>query len=329
MASLRFRAPRQLQITRIGWFYLALTFGLGASGINTGNNLIFLTCGVMLGMVVASGILSERCLRGLVVRRELPDRFTAGTSTLVGISVHNTKRSPSFGILVSEETALPPVQGLQLRAKRGLTLGQCQFPIVRPGETARRAFPFTPSKRGKLALLRLRVATRFPFGLFEKSLYIELGQDALVWPQPVPTPLPRTPEWPLPGEHSAATEGHGTEPWDLRPLRLGEDSRHIAWAASARVGRILAQTRERLTRSDIALRLRGGAEGEHLERILSEAAYQAEWLIGQGSAVSLVMGDDRLLESGYGPGHLRRLLDVLALLPPLPSRRDRHQPEAA
>jgi hypothetical protein len=92
---------------------------------------------------------------------------------------------------------------------------------------------------------------------------------------------------------------------------------------------MLAQTRERLTRSDIALRLRGGAEGELLERILGEAAYQAEWLIGQGSAVSLALGDDPLLESGYGPGHLRRLLDVLALLPPQLPRRDRRQPEAA
>jgi uncharacterized protein (DUF58 family) len=318
VASLRFRAPRQLRITRIGWFYLALTFGLGAAGINTGNNLIFLTCGVMLGMVVASGILSERCLRGLVVRRELPDRFTAGKPGLVGIALHNGKRSPSFGILVSEETELPPVQGLQLRVKRGVTLGQCQFPIVRPGETAHRAYPFTPPRRGKLALLRLRVATRFPFGLFEKSLYIELGQDGLVWPQPRPIPLPRSPEWPLPGEHSAAIEGHGTEPWDLRPLRQGEDSRHIAWAASARVGRVLAQTRERLTRSEVGLRLKGGVGGEGLERALGEAAFQAEWHIGQGSAVSLTLGDKPLVESGHGPGHLRRLLDVLALFPPIP-----------
>jgi uncharacterized protein (DUF58 family) len=329
VASLRFRAPRQLRITRIGWFYLALCFGLGAAGINTGNNLIFLTCGVMLGMVVASGILSERCLRGLTVRRELPDRCTAGQATLVGIAVHNQKKGPSFGVLVSEETALPPVQGIQLGTKRGQTLGQCQFPIVRPGETARRAYAFTPVRRGHLTLARLRIATRFPFGLFEKSLYVELPEERLVWPHPRPCGIPRSPERPLVGEHAAAIEGHGTEPWDLRPLRQGEDSRHIAWAASARVGRILAQTRERLTRSEVELRLPGSTAGEALEGQLEEAAFQAEWLIGQGNAVSISCGDRPIVERGHGPAHLRRVLDALAEFTPSARSSPRQPVEAA
>jgi uncharacterized protein (DUF58 family) len=328
VASLRFRAPRQLRITRIGWFYLALCFGLGAAGINTGNNLLFLTCGVMLGMIVASGILSERCLRGLTVRRELPDRFTVGQATLIGIAVHNQKRGPSFGVLVSEETALPPVQGIQLSAKRGLTLGQCQFPIIRSGETARRAYAFTPARRGRLALARLRVATRFPFGLFEKSLYVELPDEGLVWPQPLPCALPRSPERPLVGEHAAAMEGHGTEPWDLRPLRQGEDARHIAWAASARVGRLVAQTRERLTRSEVELRLQSSSNGDALERQLGEAAFQAEWLIGQGNAVSVSCGDRPLLERGHGAAHLRRLLDALARFTPATDPGGRRRAEA-
>jgi uncharacterized protein (DUF58 family) len=265
----------------------------------------------------------------LTVRRELPARFTAGQATLVGIAVHNQKAGPSFGVLVSEETALPPVQGLQLSAKRGLTLGQCQFPIVRPGETARRAYLFTPERRGRLSLARLRVATRFPFGLFEKSLYVELPEESLVWPQPRKCPLPRSPERPLVGEHAAALEGHGTEPWDLRPLRQGEDSRHIAWAASARVGRILAQTRERLTRSEVELRLPALATGDALERQLGEAAFQAEWLIGQGNSVSVRNGARLMVESGHGPAHLRRVLDALAQFSPAPRSDRQRRAEAA
>jgi uncharacterized protein (DUF58 family) len=328
VASLRFRAPRQLRITRIGWFYLALTFGLGAAGINTGNNLIFLTCGVMLGLIVASGILSERCLRGLTVRRELPDRFTAGQTALVGIALHNRKAGPSFGVLVSEETELPPVQGIQLRVNRGFTLGQCQFPIVRAGETAHRAYPFIPAHRGRLAFSRLRIATRFPFGLFEKSLYVELHEEGLAWPQPRTCVLPTSPERPLVGEHAAAVEGHGTEPWDLRPLRSGEDSRHIAWAASARVGRLLAQTRERLTRSEVELRL-PAARGDDLERHIGETAFQAEWLIGRGNAVSVSAGNRLIVERGHGAAHLRRVLDVLSLFAPDSRSPGRTHAEAA
>jgi uncharacterized protein (DUF58 family) len=312
MASLRFRPPRQLRITRIGWFYLALTFGLGAAGINTGNNLIFLICGVMLGLIVASGILSERCLRGLTVRRELPDRFTAGSPTLVGIAVQNHKSWPSFGVLVSEETALPPVQGLELRVKRGQTLGQSQFPIVRPGETARRAYAFTPARRGRLTFARLRIATRFPFGLFEKSLYVECPEEGLAWPRPRPCALPPNPERPRAGERAAGREGHGTEPWDLRPLRQGEDSRYIAWAASARAGQLLAQTRERLTRSEVELRLSSSGNADAFEEQIGEAAFRAEWLIGRGNAVSLYLRDKPIVERGHGESHLRSILDALA-----------------
>ena len=49
----------------MGRTYLVVTFGVGLGALNTGNNLLYLVLGLLLAMVVASGVLSERCLRYL------------------------------------------------------------------------------------------------------------------------------------------------------------------------------------------------------------------------------------------------------------------------
>ena len=158
----RWGPPRELRVTRLGVFYVALTVGMGLAGINTGNNLVMLTCGVMLGLIIASGVLSERCLRELDVTRELPAHFTVGAEGLVVLALENPKPFSSFGVLVSE------LDGS----------GQAHFPLVGPGATIKRAYRFLPRNRGVVHLRRLRVSTAFPFGIFEKSLVIERPRGA-------------------------------------------------------------------------------------------------------------------------------------------------------
>ena len=66
------RPPRRLRTTPAGRTYLVLCFGVGLGALNTGNNLLYLVLGLQLSIVVASGILSERCVRRVEVRRLLP-----------------------------------------------------------------------------------------------------------------------------------------------------------------------------------------------------------------------------------------------------------------
>ncbi|HZN92979.1 MAG TPA: DUF58 domain-containing protein, partial [Myxococcales bacterium] len=63
------RPPRTLKTTRTGRTYLVLTLGVGFGALNTGNNLLYLLLGLLLSMIVLSGVLSERALRDLQVRR--------------------------------------------------------------------------------------------------------------------------------------------------------------------------------------------------------------------------------------------------------------------
>ena len=285
---------------RAGWFYVALTFSMGAAGLNTGNNLIYLTFGLMLGVIVASGVLSERCLRGLGVDRQLPEAATCGRPMLVGLSVYNDKRSAAFGLLIEDlETG-----------------GRCQYPLLPPGDRDHRSYTQTPERRGRLQLQTLRVATRFPFGLFEKSLRVE--RPAVLWvrPAPISCPVPADARDRLAGEVPAGFAGEGQDPWQLRLYRDGEDARAISWAASARSGQLVALDRERSARRSAHLELPLTSPSEAFEREVGHAAFLADALMNEGLSVSLRQGERTLVEAGFGAAHLGRLLDALAACEP-------------
>jgi uncharacterized protein (DUF58 family) len=286
-------------VTGIGWYYLALTVGMGMAGINGGNNLVLLTCGLMLGLVVASGVLSERCLRGLTVSRQLPSNATAGRPTLVGLRLQNAKPAASFGILVEERLDDPR------RAAR------CQFSLVSARTAEERSYTLIPNRRGRLRLNGLRVATRFPFGLFEKSLEIDLPDEIRVRPAPLAGPSPDAQTGFQGDEAPTDSAGVGVDPWQLRPHVEGEDARAIAWGPSARAGQLLTLEREQNARQSVELHLDVGRAGPQLEKRVSEAAFLAEMLMQRGWAVSLKTGEQRVLGPGFGPTHLARLLDLL------------------
>ena len=71
--------PRGLTFTRDGKVFVLISLGVGFAAVNTGNNLLFLVLGMMLGMIIVSGILSEITLRNVTVTRRIPGRVEAGT----------------------------------------------------------------------------------------------------------------------------------------------------------------------------------------------------------------------------------------------------------
>src|SRR5690606_29386851 len=95
----RWKPPRKLKLTREGKYFIGVTFGVGFAAINTGNNLLYLLLGMLLSLIIVSGVLSELSLRRLTVSRKLPPRAQVGRPHLVEIEVFNHKRrSPSYAI---------------------------------------------------------------------------------------------------------------------------------------------------------------------------------------------------------------------------------------
>ena len=84
-----------------GRTYLVLTFGVGLGALNTGNNLLYLVLGLQLSTIIVSGILSERCVRRVQVRRLLPPSPRARTPFHLGWGLRLGK-GHSFALAVSE-----------------------------------------------------------------------------------------------------------------------------------------------------------------------------------------------------------------------------------
>ncbi|KAB0596838.1 DUF58 domain-containing protein [Cupriavidus pauculus] len=98
-------------------------------------------------------------------------------------------------------------------------------------------------RRGRLALPRVTISSRFPFGLFHVWSYADFPLATLVYPSPEANapPLPVAPHADEgdQGTDSAASDD-GVD--QLRRYRPGDPLHRIAWKHSARTGRWLSRT---------------------------------------------------------------------------------------
>lgn len=236
------RPPRRLKLTREGRWFVGITLGVGFAAINTGNNLLYLLLGMMLSLIVVSGVMSELSLRDLTVIRRLPVRAQVGRPHLVEIEVFNHKRRvPSYAIEVEDLRQGQPAD------KR------CFFLKISPRSAQVAAYRRTPGKRGLDRHVGFRVATRFPFGLFEKSRELEALGELVIYPAVDPLTLPAAIPGQRAGERGAVGRGHGHEMLGLRPLREGDDPRDIYWRKSI-LGRVVRE-RARESHRDVTYTL--------------------------------------------------------------------------
>ncbi len=241
---MRMRPPRRLKFTREGKFFVGITLGVGFAAINTANNLLYLLLGMLLALIVVSGIMSELSLRDLTVVRRLPLRAQVGRAHLVEIEVFNHKaRVPSYAIEVEDLRAGQPAD------KR------CFFLKISPKSAQVAAYRRTPTRRGRDVHVGFRIATRFPFGLFEKSREVPAEGELIIYPAVDPVTLAPAPAGRSPGADLIVGRGHGEEFLGLKLMRPGEDPRDIHWRKSASIGQTVMRERARETRPDVTLTL--------------------------------------------------------------------------
>jgi uncharacterized protein (DUF58 family) len=228
----RWRLPRRLSFTREGRIVVVLAVAVGFAAINTGNNLLYLLLGWLLSFIIASGVLSEATLRGLVVTRRPPPRVYAGAPFLMEVEIENTKPArASYSIEVED------LQGVMPLDKR------CYFLKIPEGRIQRTSYRHTFVRRGAYTLTGYRLATKFPFALFRKSRDVDAPIDILVYPHRVPVAKP-PPSASSRGDAVASRLGRRGEFFGLRERRAGDDRRDVHWKSSARTGRLLVREYE-------------------------------------------------------------------------------------
>lgn len=305
----RFNAPRRLKFTREGKFFVGITLGVGFAAINTGNNLLYLLLGMLLALIIVSGLMSELSLRDLTVVRRLPLRAQVGRPHLVEIEVFNHKgRVPSYAIEVEDLRAGQPAD------KR------CFFLKISPKSAQVAAYRRTPAKRGRDRHVGFRIATRFPFGLFEKSREVPAEGELIIYPAIDPLQLPALPAGRNMSGDASMGRGHGDDYIGLRLLRDGEDRRDVHWRKSAAVGQLVMRERAREARPDVALPLdvvrRDDAKDDWynaFERRIRDVASRAVAHIKRGDTISVKTTAGEVVRGDRTTG-ADRILRFLALV---------------
>jgi uncharacterized protein (DUF58 family) len=296
----RIRAWRRLSFTAGGAVFTVGAFAVGFAAMNTGNNLLYLLLGAMLGFIAVSGWLSEGAIRALRIERLPPRAVTAGQELHIGYQVKNHKqRLPSMAVEIVEG-ALP---------------GRAFIPHVEARGTAQVRSVNTFVRRGIYPLRTVTLSTSFPFGMFRKERDLEIPGQIVVWPRtdrPVPAPSPGGGRVPRSGAGAKGAHGHRGEYRSLRAYRAGDDPRDIHWRSSARLRDPVLREYERDGAETrwICLDLRADP-GDPAEVAVEAASSLAGQAMAEGRSFALVAGD-AVVDPGEGAGQLERVLDVLA-----------------
>ncbi|BFI96430.1 MAG: DUF58 domain-containing protein [Rhodanobacter sp.] len=297
LTRLRQPEPLPIELNRRRIYILPTAFGLGfgvlllvmlTGALNyTNNAALLLTC--LLGAAAAASmLLAFRTLDGLRLRGIRAGHAIAGEPLELVLDFAASRLREAVRLDCAGETLAFAVDGAA-----ELTL---RLPTTR---------------RGWLALPRLRLWSTWPLGLFRAWSWLHPQQSVLVWPRPEPAgPPPLLPAdaqerlRPQPGEELAA----------LRDYRRGDAPRHIAWKASARHHDLLVKDFDRPEPRATWL-----LDWHALRSLDREAriARLARWLgeaEAQGRRYSLQLPSERI-DTGSGPAHYARCMGALAVLP--------------
>lgn len=296
---------RRLYITREGWIFSALTLSIGLIAVNTGHNLFYLVFALLLSVVIASGLLSERVLRGIEVRRRMPSEVTARVPFVLVLEVRNPhRRKICYSLMVSDGGDFLPRR----------ILGYL-FSLA-PGESRSFHYLGQVEKRGLHRLGPIHLITRFPFGLFEKVRIIPLEESFIAYPALKESS--RLFALALGKERVGNKKWRwGEEVMGLRPALPEDDHRFIHWRTSARMGQLMLK--EFVEPMDYPRPIffdHRGEEGERFEQAVEAATSLLRLLVHNRVAVTFATWDE-CFEPMARPEEMKAVLRHLALISPI------------
>ncbi|MBI2088974.1 MAG: DUF58 domain-containing protein [Deltaproteobacteria bacterium] len=297
---------RRLYFTREGWLFSVLALSIGLVAVNTGHNLFYLLFALLLSVVIVSGILSERVLRHIEVKRHLCSEITARVPFAVTVEVRNPHRQLlSYSLAVSDRSDFFPRRALGYLACLG------------PGESRSFHYLVRVERRGEYHFGPIYLSTRFPFGLFEKVRVIRAPANFVAYP------AHRDVSEHCPSVWGKERTGYkkwrwGEEVLGFRPAVPGDDHRFIHWPTSARVGQLMVKEfLEEVEHPRLVFFDNRGVAGEKFEYGVEMAASLLRQLVGRGVPVSFATWDE-YFQPTMRPEGLRSALRHLALLAPAP-----------
>lgn len=309
-----------------GLFYLGITVLIGFAATIRPNNLLVWVFGLMLGLIVLSGIISGTMLMRVRITRLDPVHGRVFRPLAVRYAVANRGRLiPLFDLRISERHGRGLLKGMDSTDAWVMHVG--------PGETVHTEAVLIPMRRGRLRFTGIIGFSSFPLGFIGKSVRIRQPMDTLIFPRTVP--LKRGAIERLLGQHGIGSQagrrmGQTGEYFGLREYRPGDSLRSVAWKRTRPDDGLVVMQRSTVAppRMLLILDLRTPTASLRLdnpdidrardeeERAITLVASLAETAIRLGVDVGLqIAGIDLVsLPIRSGPRHLDRLMAHLAAI---------------
>jgi uncharacterized protein (DUF58 family) len=312
------RKKPSLDFSVTGLVYCSMMMFMGLAAINSQANLLFGVFGLMIGILLVSGIISRVVLRKLSVTRVLPEHAVVGQPTTIGYHLTNQKRFwPSLSVTVAE---LDGVEAFTKQPQAYLLHAAAQMTAVVPAEVV-------PKRRGLHHLDRHQIITSFPFGFIKRAIERGRKDSLLVYPA-----IAQVDQKVIQMCRSAETSGAMMRPrrggtdefYGVKEYRSGENPRWIYWRRSARTGTLVSKEMTHVSPPRVLLlvdafideRERSTKVHADTERVIAMAASLASEALEQGLPVGLLVwsADWIYVAPNRGKRHRRDLLTVLARL---------------
>jgi uncharacterized protein (DUF58 family) len=306
-----------LDFSITGLVYSAMMLFMGLAAVNSQANLLFGVFGLMVGILLVSGVISRVVLKRIKIKRVLPAHGVVGRPMGVTYEFTNSKRYwPSFSVCLSE------LDGAEAFTKQP----QCYLLHVASGMTAIVPAEFIPRRRGLHQLDRYQVSTSFPFG-FVKRAFSGAHKDAIVVYPPAAEVDPRVLAMCRSAENTGARmrpkPGGYDEFYGVSEFRQGDNPRLVHWRRSARTGVLVAKQMTQVSPPRVLLvvdtfvKERSVDEHVRVERAIAMAASLAARALDDGLAVGLYAWSNGWagIHPDRGKRHRDDLLSVLARLP--------------
>jgi uncharacterized protein (DUF58 family) len=310
--------PGNLRLERQRIFILPTRAGLGVAAscailwvgaVNFNLQLGYLLAFVVAALALASMVQAHRNLLHLVLRAQDAAAVHAGEVARFGFVLENPGGPARYAINLCFVVPRRRREGSLREARtRGVWVD------VAPAGAAPVSLGLPTRRRGLRPCPRLRISSRFPYGLWEAWAYARPTLEAVVYPAPEPGAPALPPgtgaDRPLP----AGAAGEGEDIAGVRPYRVGDPLKHVAWRLSARD-------------ESLSVRIYDSSAGEFIRLAWStlpaglghelRIARLARWVLDAeagGLRYSLELPGSEAI-AGTGPGQRHRCLEALARLP--------------
>ena len=212
-----------------GLLFILLTIFVGLAAAQRPNNLIVWSFGVLLALILISGVVGASMMRGLSVRRLEVRRAAAGEPLEIRYVVENESRWRSaFAMKIMEVDH----KGKLIRFPMLAAPSHGWITRIGPGESQVCDAVFAPSQRGVVSLQRIRLTTQFPFGFNDRAVDHKNPFEILVQPRlyPVRGELMQTIALgELGGFGTSPRPASGEDFYSVREFKPGDSIRQIAW----------------------------------------------------------------------------------------------------